>query len=90
MEIHRDEGETKGRYWTDAGGEMTYSVAGAALIIIDHTEVPPSLKGKGVGVALVARAVEDARSQGKKIIPLCPYANALFRRHREWHDVLAR
>jgi uncharacterized protein len=90
MTIHREEGETKGRYWTDSGAEMTYSVAGAGLIIIDHTEVPASLNGKGVGVALVARAVEDARSQGKKIIPLCPYANAQFRRHAEWQDVLSR
>ncbi|RUX21414.1 N-acetyltransferase, partial [Mesorhizobium sp. M2A.F.Ca.ET.037.01.1.1] len=25
---------------------------------------------------------------GKKIIPLCPFANAQFRRHPEWADVL--
>ncbi|TIW42998.1 MAG: N-acetyltransferase, partial [Mesorhizobium sp.] len=32
--------------------------------------------------------VEDARAAGKKIIPLCPFANAQFRRHPEWADVL--
>ena len=37
---------------------------------------------------LVTRAVEDARAAGKKIIPLCPFANAQFRRHQEWADVL--
>ncbi|TIW39877.1 MAG: N-acetyltransferase, partial [Mesorhizobium sp.] len=34
------------------------------------------------------RAVEDARAAGKKIIPLCPFANAQFHRHKEWADVL--
>ena len=34
------------------------------------------------------RAVEDMRAAGKKIIPLCPFANAQFRRHPEWADVL--
>ena len=36
----------------------------------------------------VTRAVEDARAAGKKIIPLCPFAAAQFRRHPEWADVL--
>ena len=44
--------------------------------------------GQGVGLKLVMRAVEDARASGKKIIPLCPFANAQFRRHSEWADVL--
>ncbi|RUV54291.1 N-acetyltransferase, partial [Mesorhizobium sp. M1A.F.Ca.IN.022.02.1.1] len=45
-------------------------------------------RGQGAGLRLVARAVEDARAAGKKIIPLCPFANAQFRRHPEWADVL--
>ena len=67
---------------------MTFSKAGEHMIIIDHTEVPDAFRGQGVGARLVARAVEDARAAGKKIIPLCPFANAQFRRHKEWADVL--
>ena len=44
--------------------------------------------GKASARKLVTRAVEDARAAGKKIIPLCPFANAQFRRHHEWADVL--
>lgn len=87
MHIHNEEGATKGRYWTDAGGELTYSVAGASMIIIDHTEVPEALAGQGVGLALVTRAVEDARARGRSIVPLCPYALGQFRRHPDWRDV---
>ena len=67
---------------------MTFSKAGERLVIIDHTEVPDAFRGQGVGQALVARGVADARAAGKKILPLCPFAAAQFRRHQEWADVL--
>ena len=67
---------------------MTFSRAGETLLIIDHTSVPDAYRGQNLGVALVARAVEDARRKGLKIMPLCPFAAAQFRRHPEWGDVL--
>jgi predicted GNAT family acetyltransferase len=90
-DIELDDLGSKGRYVFKAGGaeaEMTFSKAGEHMIIIDHTEVPDAFRGQGVGLRLVTRAVEDARAAGKKIIPLCPFANAQFRRHPEWADVL--
>jgi hypothetical protein len=88
---HEDRG-SKGRYVIrGAGGaeaEMTYSNVSEQLFIIDHTEVPDAFRGQGAGLRLVTRAVEDARAAGKKIIPLCPFAAAQFRRHPEWADVL--
>ena len=87
MDFHHEEGPTKGRYWTDTGAELTYSVAGTSMIIIDHTEVPRALAGQGVGLALVTRAVEDARVAGRSIVPLCPYALSQFKRHPDWRDV---
>ena len=91
--IAREDGPSKGRYRyrMDAEeAEMTFSKAGAGLLIIDHTGVPPAFRGQGVGEALVARAVADARAEGRRILPLCPFAAAQFRRHPEWHDVLSR
>lgn len=90
--IRKEEGETGGRYVTVVDGheaEMTYSRAGTSRIIIDHTDVPKELGGRGVGVALVRRAVEDARATGIKIIPLCPFAKAQIEKHKEWQDILA-
>lgn len=87
-----EEGDSKGRYVYRADGaeaETTFSKAGAALLIIDHTDVPDVFRGQGVGAALVTRAVEDARAAGKKILPLCPFAAAQFRKHSEWGDVLS-
>ena len=83
---------SKGRYFLRAPSgeeaEMTFTRIGEHQIIIDHTEVPEAFRGQGAGVRLVTRAVEDARAAGKKIIPLCPFAAAQFRRHQEWADVL--
>ena len=90
-EIAFEQTKSKGRYVYRAGGataEMTVALAGERLVIIDHTEVPDVFRGQGVGAALVARAVADARVSGKKIIPLCPFAASQFRRHGDWADVL--
>jgi predicted GNAT family acetyltransferase len=85
---------SKGRYVLrspdGAVAEMTFSKVGEKMIIIDHTEVPDAFRGQGAGLRLVTRAVEDARTSGKKIIPLCPFANAQFRRHAEWADVVSK
>lgn len=89
--IEHTVGDTKGCYMVEFNGakaEMTYSIAGDSMIIIDSTDVPDAMRGQKVGVALVSRAVEDARFSGKKIMPLCPFAKAQFARHPEWHDVL--
>ena len=90
--IELEDRGSKGRYFlrSPAGdeAEMTFTTVGEHQIIIDHTEVPDAFRGQGIGVKLVQRAVDDARSSGKKIIPLCPFAAAQFRRHPEWADVL--
>lgn len=89
--IRREQGESNGRYVLLLDGHeavMTYSRLGAASIIIDHTEVPEALKARGAGRALVQRGVEDARAEGRKIVPLCPFAKAQIARHPDWQDVL--
>ena len=93
-EIQLQDNGSKGRYFlrSPAGdmAEMTFTKIGERQIIVDHTEVPDAFRGQGVGLRLVTRAVEDARSGGKTIIPLCPFAAAQFRRHPEWADVLRK
>ncbi|WP_222284357.1 DUF5996 family protein [Rhizobium leguminosarum] len=92
-EVEREDGPSKGRYRIVVDGveaEMTYSRAGAEIIIIDHTDVPAELRGRKVGERLVRQAVEDARHEGLSIIPLCPFAKAQIERHPEWQDVLRK
>lgn len=89
--ITREDRLNGGRYVTMINGdeaEMTYSRAGATRIIIDHTDVPDTLRGLGIGKRLVEAAVNDARSEGFKIIPLCPFAKAVLDKQTDWQDVV--
>lgn len=91
IKVTREDGASGGRYVANVDGhaaEMTYSRAGASRIIIDHTDVPDALRGMGVGQAMVEQAVKDARAEGFKIIPLCPFAKATLDKHPEWQDAV--
>jgi predicted GNAT family acetyltransferase len=92
MEIKITEDQTKGSAVAKENemiaGKMTYSIASANFIIIDHTEVDPSFKGKGVGKQLLYKIVEMARERDIKILPLCPFANAMFKKLADIQDVL--
>ncbi|UFH31364.1 N-acetyltransferase [Chryseobacterium sp. C-71] len=69
-------------------GLMTYTWAGEDRLIIDHTEVEDAYNGKGVGKEMLIKAVEFARENNKKIIPLCPFAKATFQKNEDLRDVL--
>jgi predicted GNAT family acetyltransferase len=70
-------------------GEMTYLWRGKDRIVIDHTGVEPEFEGRGIGKQLFNKAVEFARENAVKIVPVCPFVVALFERLPETNDVLA-
>lgn len=93
MQITRHDEATRGRYEARVEGhdelaELTFSRPDEKTIIADHTGVPDSLRGRGIGQALVERLVADARENGVTIVPLCSFVKAQFGRHPEWSDVL--
>lgn len=94
MEIKHTDNGTKGVFYVELDGkqeaEMTYTHAGYEKIIIDHTEVSEKLKGQGVGYKLVEASVAYLRENNLKVIPLCPFASAVFKKKQdEYADVLA-
>ena len=94
ISIRREIAGSKGRYVATIEGfegeaETTYSIASPTLVIADHTAAPDSMRGKGVARALAERLVADARAEGFRIVPLCPFINAERRKHPEWSDVFA-
>ncbi len=69
--------------------EMIYTMPSPFKMIIEHTEVSDELRGKNAGYQMVDAAVEYARTNNIKIIPLCPFANSVFKKKPEFHDVLS-
>ena len=85
---------TKGMFYVSNDekivAEMVYTMPSPDKMIIEHTEVSEELKGQNVGFQLVKTAVEFARANNIKIIPLCPFANSVFKRKPEFADVLSK
>ena len=67
---------------------MTYLQHGEVLTLV-HEEVPPEASGKGIGTALAKGALELIRSQGEKVVPICPFVAAYMLKHKETWDLLA-
>ena len=84
--------DKNGAFYIDIEGKheamMTFVFAGEDKIIIDHTEVNPGNNGKGFGKMMVAKAVQYARENGIKIIPLCTFAKSVFDKTPEFREVL--
>lgn len=95
LRILHDEQGVRGAFHVEEGGrrvaEMTYgrSHARPGTVIVDHTFVDPSLRGRGVARQLVLAAVDWARRDGLKIEPVCPFARAVFDRDASLADVRA-
>lgn len=91
--IQHTETDHRGAFSIEREGKrvatMTYSRANAALIIIDHTEVDPSLEGQGVGRRLLDALVAWARATDTKILTTCPFAGAQFAKDASLRDVHA-
>ncbi|PRX54831.1 GNAT family N-acetyltransferase [Flagellimonas meridianipacifica] len=92
MEIEIKERESKGfaiaRENGQKAGLMSYSIPASNFIIVDHTEVEEAFQGKGVGKQILYKVVEMAREKDLKILPLCPFANAMFKKLEDIQDVL--
>jgi predicted GNAT family acetyltransferase len=93
MEIKHNQGKTNGVFYMEDNGKqistMTYVFRNENTFIIEHTVVDPVYGGKGLGKQLVKAAVNFARENNYKIIPLCPFAKGIFDRMPEFSDVLA-
>ena len=84
---HEDDGKRGAHYVPGADGTraavMTYVRAGATRIIVDHTHVDDSLRGQGVGRALLDATADMARAEGIKVTATCPFAKAQLEKYAE-------
>ncbi len=92
MEVQQNNHDAKGWFFIEHDGKeiaaMHYVWAADKKMIIDHTEVSEEYEGRGLGKQLVSAAVNYARKNDIKIIPLCPFAKGVFDRVAEYRDVL--
>jgi predicted GNAT family acetyltransferase len=88
----------RGSFSVEVGGKqigrMDVGIANGNLTVY-HTEVDAGFQGKGFSGELLSAMIDYARTHALKVIPLCEYVNAQFRRHpdlyrdiwnTEWHN----
>ena len=71
----------------DATAFADYKVL-ASGILFSHTEVPPSLGGRGIAKTLVRAGLKYARDNNLKVMPVCPFFAKYIADHPEEHDIL--
>lgn len=69
-------------------GELTWRLTGGRRAIT-HTGVRPAFRGQGLAGLLVARALDDARSEGVQVVPSCSYAARYIDEHPDYADLVA-
>jgi len=91
IEVHNN--IERKRFEIEVAGRLAiaeYMIVANERIILTHTEVHPDLEGNGLASVLARYAFDYARTEGLKIMPLCPYMAAYMKRHPEYHDLLIK
>jgi predicted GNAT family acetyltransferase len=83
-----------GAFLITEGGERLAEMVIAAdekNLTVYHTEVSPKAEGKGLAKKLLESMVAYAREKKLKVIALCPFVHAQFKRHPdEYADIWNR
>ena len=59
---------------------LTYERTPTSLVLV-HTEVPPSLRGRHLADALAKAAIDAGRAAGLRIVAVCPFVKAYLSKH---------
>lgn len=57
---------------------------GDNIIMFTHTEVLPEYEGQGVGSAIARHVLDEARSAGRQVIPVCQFIAGYIRKHPDY------
>lgn len=69
-------------------GLASYHVENGTMTL-PHTEIDPSVGGRGLGSALVAGVLTAARERGLTVLPYCSFVRHYIEQHPEDLDLVA-
>lgn len=71
----------------EPAGELDYRTVDGRRVFI-HTGIRDRFEGQGLAGKLARRVLDDARAEGLKIVPLCPYVAGYLERHPADQDLV--
>ena len=83
-----DRGRFEVRLGDRVVGLASYHVENGTMTL-PHTEVDPSMGGRGLGTTLVAGVLETARERGLHVLPYCSFVRRYIQQHAELVDLVA-
>lgn len=78
------------RFYAAVDGDeayLRYRPAGAGRLDYVSTWVPQRHRGHGIGTRIVQHALDDAREQGYRVLPSCPFVRWVLEQHPEHHSL---
>jgi uncharacterized protein len=58
-------------------------------IVLVHTEVPEPLESHGLATRLTRFALDFARANHLRVVPLCPYVSNFIRKNPQYQDLVS-
>lgn len=58
--------------------------------ILFHTVIREEFGGQGLAGKLVSAALDQTRSDGKRVVPLCPFVKGYIEKHPEYADLAVK
>lgn len=68
-------------------GFITYR-ARPGVITLLHAEIDPDREGQGLGSTMVAQTLDQIRSRGLAVRPVCPFVAAFIENHPDYADLV--
>ena len=84
---------TKSRFEFEEAGEtawLEFERDDQGWMTLWHTEVPPSLRGRGIAATLARSALEYAREEKLKVDVICPMVAGFIRKNSEFDDLVGK
>ena len=92
METTVRKAEDRSRYELVADGDEVVGYADyrddGQRVVLPHTVIDPSMRGRGLGDVLVRGALDDLRSDDRTVVPACWFVAEFIERNADYGDMV--
>lgn len=92
MDVNVERNDTASRFEANVEGVLCvleYRLESKVLTLV-HTGVPDAAGGRGIAGALTKAALDTARQEGWRVVPVCAYSETYIARHPQYQDLVNR